>query len=126
MCGRYPDAPVVIDHLARVGINAPVKQEHVDALCAFARHPRVTVKVSAFYAFGAKKPPYDDAAPVIRRLYDAFGPRRLMWATDCPFQVVEHAYGDSIALVRDRLDFLSDADREWMLRKTAEGVFFAA
>ena len=28
-------------------------------------------------------------------------------------------------LIRDRLDFLSAADKEWLLRKTAERVFFS-
>lgn len=32
---------------------------------------------------------------------------------------------DAIALIRDRLDFLSATDRDWMLRRTAEKVFFA-
>ena len=62
---------------------------------------------------------------MIRELGDAYGAERLMWATDCPFQVMKgHTYGDSIALVRDQLDFLSDSDRDWMLRGTAERVFF--
>ena len=33
-------------------------------------------------------------------------------------------FADSIALVRDRLGFLSDGDRQWLLRKTAEQVYF--
>jgi len=49
-----------------------------------------------------------------------------MWATDCPFQLQNgHTYSDSIALIRDRLDFLSDDDKSWMLRKTAEKIFFS-
>jgi hypothetical protein len=36
-----------------------------------------------------------------------------------------HTYAASIELVRDRLDFLTDEDRQWLLRKTAEKVFFA-
>ena len=31
----------------------------------------------------------------------------------------------SIALIRDRLDFLTADDRTWLLRKTAEKVYFA-
>jgi predicted TIM-barrel fold metal-dependent hydrolase len=54
------------------------------------------------------------------------GAKRLMWASDCPFQVEGgHTYADSIALIRDRLDFLSAVDKAWMLRKTAEKVFFS-
>jgi hypothetical protein len=50
-----------------------------------------------------------------------------MWASDCPFQVDPgHNYRDSIALIRDRLDFLSETDRAWMLRGTAQKVFFSS
>lgn len=61
---------------------------------------------------------------MIRQVYDAYGPERLMWATDCPFQVVDHTYLQSIELIEKQLDFLTAADREWILRKTAERVFF--
>jgi predicted TIM-barrel fold metal-dependent hydrolase len=95
-------------------------------LCNLARHKRTTVKISAFYALSKGQPEYLDLAPVIRRLLDAYGPERLMWATDCPFQVQNgHTYVDSVALIRDRLDFLSDSDRQWLLGKTAKRVFFS-
>jgi predicted TIM-barrel fold metal-dependent hydrolase len=62
---------------------------------------------------------------MIRRVLDAYGPQRLMWASDCPYQVqAPHAYDPSIALVRDRIDFLSPSDRKWILRDTAAKVFF--
>lgn len=123
-CDRFPDTPVIIDHLSRIGADQPVCDEHIDQLCAMAKHSNVMVKVSAFYALGEKSPPYDDLNPLIRRVYDEFGVDRLMWASDCPFQVVDHTYEDSVALIRDRLDFLSDADKDQILRKTAEDFFF--
>ena len=89
-----------------------------------AKHANVMVKISAFYALGRKTPPYVDLVPLIRRVFDAFGPERLMWASDCPFQVVDHTYEDSIGLIRDRLDFLSAEDKQLILRKTAEDLFF--
>jgi hypothetical protein len=49
-----------------------------------------------------------------------------MWASDCPFQVENgHTYRDSIELVRSRLDFLTASDRDWLLKGTAERVFFS-
>lgn len=125
MCEQYPETTTVIDHFARIGVDGMPRESDINQLCQLARHPRANVKVSAYYALGRKQPPYDDLAPLIRRVYDAFGPERLMWASDCPFQVVDHTYRDSISLVRDRLDFLSAADKERLLRKTAERVFFA-
>ncbi|HEX8200241.1 MAG TPA: amidohydrolase family protein [Isosphaeraceae bacterium] len=119
-----PDAPVIIDHLGRVGADGTIRAEDVEALCALAKHPRVHVKVGAFYALGAKAPPYLDLAPLIRRVVQAFGARRCLWESDCPFQVVAHTYADSIALVRDRLGFLTPQDREWLLGRTAEALLF--
>ena len=119
------DAPVIIDHLCRIGAGEPISEAHIAALCDMAQYPRVMVKVSAFYALGEKKAPYLDLADMIRRVYEAFGAERLMWASDCPFQVMGgHSYRESIALVRDRLSFLGPTDRDWILRKTAEKTFF--
>lgn len=125
MCRDFPDTPVVIDHLCRIGVSGKVEPKDVEALCAMARHKNVTVKVSAFYALGKKQMPYHDLAPFIKQVFDAFGPERLMWATDCPFQVQDgHTYAASIDLIKNGLPFLSDEDKEWILRKTAEKVFF--
>jgi predicted TIM-barrel fold metal-dependent hydrolase len=126
MCRRFPDTPVVIDHFARIGVDGQIRETDLKRLADLSKHQHVTVKISAYYALGKKKMPYTDLAAMIRRLLDAYGRERLMWATDCPYQVQEgHTYAASIELVRDRLDFLTDEDRQWLLRKTAEKVFFS-
>ena len=126
MCRKFPETPLVIDHFARIGVAGTLDNRDIDKLCRLARHPRTYVKVSAFYALGKKQAPYTDLAPMIRQLLTAFGHERLMWATDCPYQVEEgHTYRDSIELIRSRLDFLSAEDRSWLLGKTAQRVFFS-
>lgn len=125
MCERFPETPVVIDHLARIGAGGQVRDEDVRALCALAKHRHVHVKASAFYALGKKQAPYTDMAPVIRRVFEDFGPRRIMWASDCPFQVENgHNYADSVNLIKDKLSFLNRDDKSWILEKTAASVFF--
>lgn len=126
MCRRFPETTVVIDHFARVGAGGEIREDELAALCGLAVHPRVHVKLSAFYTLGKRTPPYLDLVPVIRRLYDAYGPGRLMWATDCPFQLLNgNTYRASVELIRDRLDFITPADRGLLLRGTAARVFFA-
>ncbi|MEQ1842448.1 MAG: amidohydrolase family protein [Verrucomicrobiales bacterium] len=125
MCGRFPKTRVVIDHFARLGMKGAAAPADVDSLRRLAEFENTYVKTSAFYALGDKKAPYTDMGPLVRTLRDTFGAQRLMWASDCPYQVQDgHTYADSIAVIRDRLDFLSAEDKEWMLRKTAEKVFF--
>ena len=125
MCESFPKTPVVIDHFSRIGISGSIGQSDLDNLLRLAEFDTVHVKISAFYTLGKKAPPYDDLAPMIRQLRDTYGAERLMWATDSPYQVVNgHTYEASIALIRDRPKFLTDEDKEWLLRKTAENVFF--
>lgn len=124
MCARHLKTRVVIDHLCRIGIDGEIREADVHALCGMAHFPEVRVKVSAFYALGRKQSPHDDLKPLIRSVYDAFGAKRLMWATDCPFQVDRETYRDSLTVVRDRCEWLTEDDRSWLLRKTAEQVFF--
>jgi predicted TIM-barrel fold metal-dependent hydrolase len=125
MCKKYPDTPVIIDHLCRIGANGKIADKDVEALCAMAKYKRVMVKVGAFYALGKKKAPYTDLGPLIKKVVTAFGAKRCMWESDCPFQVQDkHKYQDSIDLIRKKLDFLSAEDKDWLLKKTAEGFFF--
>jgi predicted TIM-barrel fold metal-dependent hydrolase len=124
MCRAFPQTIVIIDHLGRIGVDGTIRAEDVEALCALARHPRLYVKVGAFYALGAKKPPYLDLAPLIRKVVQAFGAKRCLWESDCPFQVDRDKYVDSIALIRDRLDYLTADEKEWLLRRTAEQILF--
>jgi predicted TIM-barrel fold metal-dependent hydrolase len=127
MCKKHPGTPVIIDHLARIGVSGKIADADVKALCDLARHRKVMVKVGAFYALGKKKAPYTDLADLIEKVVKAFGASRCMWESDCPFQVeAGHNYKDSIDLIRTRLKFLSAGDREWLLRKTAEQFFFPA
>lgn len=126
LCGKHPQATVVIDHLGRIGAAGPIEDADIRSLCGLARFPRVHVKVSAFYALGRKKPPYTDLIPMIRQIFETYGPRRLMWGSDSPYQAQPpHDYASSANLVREHLNFASSEDREWLLAGTAERVFFS-
>jgi predicted TIM-barrel fold metal-dependent hydrolase len=126
MCARYPQTPVIVDHF---GLLHPKDGEYdekeVRALLALARHKRVMMKLGAFYALGKKTPPYTDMLPFMKRIVDAFGPERCMWESDAPQQDKGiHSFEGGIAVIKDHADFLSAADKEQILVKTAEDFFF--
>jgi predicted TIM-barrel fold metal-dependent hydrolase len=125
MCEKYPDTTVVIDHFARIGAKGTIDPDELGQLLALAAFKNVYVKTSAFYALGLKTPPYTDLAPMIRQLRDAYGSARLMWGSDCPYQVQgDHTYAASVALVQEKLDFLSTEEKRDIMKETAEKVFF--
>lgn len=126
LCQKHPQAPVIIDHMARIGLDTTPADQAAVALCELAKHPNVYVKVGAFYALSRSGPPYEDLLPLIEQVVEAFGPKRSMWESDCPFQTLPpHDYQASVALLRDRAGFLSDDDKEFLLRKTAQRLLFA-
>ena len=124
MATLHPDAPIIIDHFGRIGVGGTVVPSELKALCNLAKHKNVYVKIGAYYALGAKKPPYTDLIPMIRELLTSYGSSRLMWESDCPFQVVNHTYKDSISLITDRMDFLTSDQRADILGRTAERLLF--
>jgi predicted TIM-barrel fold metal-dependent hydrolase len=111
MCQKYPQTRVVIDHFARIGADGQVRDADVQKLCDLAKHKQAHVKISAYYALGKKQPPYLDLVPMIRRVFDAYGPERTMWASDAPYQIEgNNTYQASIDLVKQKLDFTSAAN----------------
>jgi len=97
MCAKFPDTPVIIDHLCRIGLNGKIEDKDIDALCGMAGHKRVMVKVGAFYALGKKRPPYLDLAPLIQRVVQAFGVRRCMWESTSTRTVLTWSASGSIS-----------------------------
>jgi predicted TIM-barrel fold metal-dependent hydrolase len=124
-CSRFSKTTVVIDHCARIGGDGEFRDGDLRQLCELARHERICVKLSAFYHLGAKRPPYTDLVPIIGRLVQAYGPERLMWGTDSPFQnSPPNTYRGALQFLRDRCDGFTARDKYWLLRGTAERVFF--
>lgn len=121
MCAKFPGTTVVIDHFGRIEMGNKKESQWLTNL---AKYPNVFVKVSAFKNFGDKRAPYDDIAPLMRLVIDTFGPDRLMWGSDCPYQLMDgNNYVDALALVREGLG-LTETEKRAILSKTAERVFF--
>jgi L-fuconolactonase len=107
---------VCIDHMADSPIDRP---EELDKLLKLARYKRVYVKLSHLWSLSHEAYPYRDTHLQVRRLYDAFGPQRLMWGTDWPGVEAYCGYGRALALYREEIKFFSDNDRKWILGQTA-------
>lgn len=60
-----------------------------------------------------QKTPYSERILGIKQLFESFGPEKLMWGSNSPFQLENgNTYEASISLVRERLNFISDTDKE--------------
>ena len=129
LCTRYPETPVILDHVCHVGIReADYSEEDLDALLRFARHGQVMVKIGPLQALCSRRAPYLDTLPLIQRVVEAYGADRCMWESDSggPITMQDPMtdYPAAVALIRDHASFLSPAEKEAILWGTAEGLFF--
>jgi predicted TIM-barrel fold metal-dependent hydrolase len=128
MVAAYPEVRVVIDHLARVDLAGPDAAREVAQLIRLARYPNVWVKVSELSGLSpSKKYPYADTFSSVKRVYDAFGPDRLLWGTGFPgatrAQAGRPTLEEELALVRQEIPFFSATDREKILGRNAAALW---
>jgi len=117
---KYPDLTVVIDHMADSPIGKP---EELEKLLALKRYPKVFVKISHTWSLSKEQYPWRDTHAQVKRLYDGFGPKRLMWGTDWPVSERHSTYEQALTSVRDEMKFLNEDDKSWILSKTVERVW---
>jgi predicted TIM-barrel fold metal-dependent hydrolase len=117
---RTPDLTVVIDHMADCPVDQP---KELEKLIALKRYPNLFVKISHTWSLSRQSYPWLDAQEHVRRLHAAFGPERLMWATDWPIIEAKSTYDKALTVVRDDMKFLNAEDKHWILSKTVERVW---
>ena len=80
----------------------------IDQSVALAKYPNVSVKLSAAPLFSSEPYPFRDVTPHIRRLFDAYGPRRCYWGTDMTNSFAKATYRQRITHFTEELNFLSE------------------
>ena len=111
MARRFPGVNIVIDHMAMIDITAP-DSVGFGPLLDLQRYPNVYVRTSLHNPSKTRRPPFRDVWPFLRRLYDRFGPRRLVWANF--FELL---------IMQDMIPFFTPEDKEWILGKTAHRLY---
>ena len=80
------------------------------------------MKLSAFFRVSGEAFPYEDTAPQVQQLVEAYGARRLMWGSDFPFVVHECGYTDAAGTL-GALGVLTDEQHEWIMGGTLASLF---
>jgi predicted TIM-barrel fold metal-dependent hydrolase len=114
---RHPQLAMIADHLGVTGdtVKEGKLTEGVKETAALAKYPNVSVKLSTTPFYPSESFPFRDMAVHIRRLFDAFGPRRCYWGTDLTNSFHKATYRQRIAHFTETLDFFSNEDKEWIM-----------
>jgi predicted TIM-barrel fold metal-dependent hydrolase len=114
---EFPGVPILLDHLGRSAEGAPADAA---AVVKLAKHPQVYMKYSNASTQSKEKFPYPDVRPLVRRLYDAFGPDRMLWGY---FGHDRAGFDKEVELFEIMFDGVPEADKEKIRGRNALKVF---
>ncbi len=116
IAARHPGLRILVDHMgfARATMDDKTKPA-AERISALARHPNVYVKVSALPCFSTEPYPFRNLTEPLRRVIDAFGPRRAFWGSDITRVPKSCSYRQTVTHVTETLDFLSADDLTWIM-----------
>ena len=114
---RHPRLMLIVDHM---GLSVDLVKEGkaaeaIAATASLARHPNVSVKLSAAANYAQDPYPFKDFSPHIQKLFDAYGPQRCYWGTDMTNGLTRATYKQRITHFTEELPFLSESDKDWMM-----------
>ncbi len=111
---RHPGLKLVINHLALTGSKKDEEAfADLDTLLAMAKRPNVAVKASCLPFYTTDTYPYRWLHPHLRRVYDAFGPRRMFWGTD--LSRLPCSYREGLTMFTEEIPWLTSEDKEWIM-----------
>ena len=117
---KNPNLKLIIDHM---GVSSAAVQNNivgatVEQSASLAKYPNVSVKLSAAPLFSKDPYPFLDVRDHIKRLFDAYGPRRCHWGTDITNSFAKATMKQRITHFTEELPFLSEDDKDWIMGKS--------
>ena len=114
---RHPGLRLTIDHLGGRGGLTTLKDHaamtHIPDLLALAKHPNVAVKATGAPGYSAEPYPFPIMQTYLRKIFDAFGPRRMFWGTD--ITKMPCSWRQCVAMFTEELPWLNDDDRRLIM-----------
>ena len=110
---RHPGLKLVVDHLALTKGKDEEAFREFDKLLPLARRPNVAVKASCLPLYTTDKYPYRWLHPYLRRVYDAFGPKRVFWGSD--LSRLPCSYRQCVTMFTEEIPWFTTEDREWVM-----------
>lgn len=120
---RNPDLPVVIDHGAKPEIAAGRIDDWAEHIRAIARDSHAVCKLSGIATEAAPGWTVETMRPYVEVLLEAFGPSRLMFASDWPVLTENGDYLGWLATVEALTAGLAPADRDRLFGGTAAAFY---
>ena len=121
---QFPDQPFVLDHIAKPPIKARQIEPWASDMRNLAACPNVCCKVSGMVteADWDRWQPVD-MEPYLEVVFEAFGPKRIMFGSDWPVCTVAGTYSEVAGIVHDYVHALSPDEQAAIWGETAQRFY---
>ncbi len=125
---RFPTVPFLCHHMASLKVGEPPPRPKLQEVLNSAEIPNIHIKLSGFQYTSetAWEYPYSDCMWIVRKLYEAYGPERMCWASNYPPVARASTYQHSLEAVRTHCSFIAKADMDLVLGGNMERLLAAA
>jgi predicted TIM-barrel fold metal-dependent hydrolase len=111
---RHPGLKFVINHFGLTGREKDAAAfKEFDRLLALARRPNIAVKASCMPFYTTEAYPFPSLQPYLRRVYDAFGPKRMFWGTD--LSRLPCSWREGMTFFTEEIPWLTPEDKTWIM-----------
>jgi len=129
---RYPSVPFLCHHMAGAQVG---QEEELQEIVKSAQVPNIYIKLSGFHYVSRVGWDYPcaDAHPIVRTLYESYGPTRLCWGSDYPvvrfymtYQQALEALCRALTAFRRHCTFVPEEDKALILGGNLERLLTSA
>lgn len=121
---RFPDLPLVINHLSKPNIKQHSIESWQKELTAAAQFENVFCKLSGMVTEASWEAwELEDLRPYYEVALDCFGPDRLMFGSDWPVCELAATYGEVVDAARQLISGLSDSEQAKIMGETARAFY---
>jgi len=118
---RYPRMRVIVDHLGvSPFLKIPEAVAHLDDLLLLATRPNIAVKATGVPGMATDAYPFASTHSALKRVFEAFGPRRVFWGTD--ITRLAPSWRECITLFSEELPWLKGDDLELVMGRAVDWV----
>ena len=116
---KHPGLQLIIDHMGMTAdaMKDGKRDEVIAQAASMARFPNVSIKLSATPVSSVEAYPWKDMTSSIKKLFDAYGPKRCYWGTDLTNTFDRASYKQRVTHFTETLGFLSEEDKDWVMGK---------
>jgi predicted TIM-barrel fold metal-dependent hydrolase len=115
---RHPNLRLILDHMGRLkGMKDEKLGLGLAETIGLAKHPNLFVKLTSTPSCSSEDYPYRNIHPHLKRLIEAFGPRRCFWGTDLSAMLSRSkcTYRQAVTMFTEEMDFLSKEDLDLLM-----------